>query len=399
MRGSHHAPKHLRASPPPPRRVWTRPVLAATLLLGMAGVVILRPGGGGSGTAPTQVEPVTDAGPITLCTRASLEDRAALVLVVGLPGVTTADDPLVDRLAAIGVGGVMLRDANILDEEQVTELVTGLRERLGADLLVAVDEEGGRVSSMGALGGSRPSARRLGQQGVEAAREAGAELGRLATSVGIDWVFAPVADLDDGPASGVIGDRSFGGDPEDVAAAAGAFAEGLRGAGPAVTAKHFPGHGGDGDPHAGDTVDPTSLDALQAEDLVPFRSLVDEGAEAVMVGHVSYPAVWGDGPASLEPGAYQLLRDLGFDGVAVTDALGMGAVHARFGFDRAPALAMAAGADAVLVNQGDEIDVLHDGLVAAVHDGRLDEGRLDEAVGRVLALRGQSPDGIVCPAV
>jgi beta-N-acetylhexosaminidase len=399
MSGSHHAPKHLLTSPPTPRRTWARPVLAATLLLGMAGVVILRPGTGRApGPSPTRVEPVAAAEPITLCTRASLEDRAALVLVVGLPGVTTADDPLVDRLAAIGVGGVMLRDANIRDDEQATELVVGLRERLGADLLVAVDEEGGRVSSMGALGASRTSARRLGQRGADASREAGAELGELAASVGIDWVFAPVADLDDGPASGVIGDRSFGGDPEDVAATAGAFAAGIRGAGVAVTAKHFPGHGGDGDPHAGDTVDPVSLDALQAEDLVPFRSLVADGAEAVMVGHVSYPTVWGDRPASLQPGAYALLRDLGFDGVAVTDALGMGAVHARFGFDRAPAMAVAAGADAVLVNQGDEVDVLHDGLVAAVRDGRLDESRLDEAVGRVLALRGQSPDGVVCPA-
>ena len=116
-----------------------------------------------------------------------------------------------------------------------------------------------------------------------------------------------------------------------------------------------------------------------------------------MVGHVTYPQVWGDLPASLEPGAYELLRRLGFDGVAITDALGMGAVHARFGFDVAPAMAVAAGADAVLVNQGDQVEVLHDGLVAAVHDGRLDEARLDEAVRRVLALRGQSPDGIVCP--
>ena len=400
MSGKHQAPQHLRVDASPPRLSWARPILAATLLLGLAGVVILRPGiggGDGDGSSPPTL-PAAQGDAISLCTRASLEDRTGLVLVVGLPGVTSAADPLVDRLAAIGVGGVMLRDANILDEAQATELVSGLRARLGAHLLVAVDDEGGRVSSMGALGQSRTSARRLGQRGVEAAQEAGADLGELASSVGIDWVFAPVADLDDGPASGVIGDRSFGDDPQAVAAAAGAFADGIRSAGVAVTAKHFPGHGGEGDPHAGDTIDPTPLDVLEAEDLVPFEALVDDGAEAVMVGHVAYTAVWGDLPASLQPGAYQLLRDLGFHGVAITDALGMGAVHARFGFDRAPAMAVAAGADAVLVNQGDEVEVLHDGLVAAVREGRLDEGRLDEAVRRVLALRGQSPDGVVCPA-
>jgi beta-N-acetylhexosaminidase len=401
MSGRHQAPKHLLPSEPTPRLAWARPLLAATLLLGMAGVVLLRPGigsGGDDSTSPTSVVPAAEGEAISLCTRASLEDRAGLVLVVGLPGVTTADDPLVDRLAAAGVGGVMLRDGNIVDEEQVADLVDGLRARLGSHLLVAVDDEGGRVSSMGALGQSLTSARRLGQQGEDAAREAGSALGELAASVGIDWVFAPVADLDDGPSSGVIGDRSFGRDPQEVAEAAGAFADGIRSTGVAVTAKHFPGHGGEGDPHAGDTVDTTPLDVLRAEDLVPFGALVDDGAEAVMVGHVSYSAVWDDLPASLQPGAYQLLRDLGFHGVAITDALGMGAVHARFGFDVAPAMAVAAGADAVLVNQGEEVDVLHAGLVDAVQEGRLDEGRLDEAVRRMLALRGESPDGVVCPA-
>lgn len=291
----------------------------------------------------------------------------------------------------------MLRDDNIVGEEQARTLITGLRERLGPDLLVAVDDEGGRVTSMGALGQTVRSARRLGQEGPPAAEAAGRELGDLAASLGIDWVFAPVADLDDGPADGVIGDRSFGADPAAVAAAAGAFADGIRAAGLAVTVKHFPGHGGEGDPHRGDTVAPTTLDELRATHLVPFEALMQDGAEAVMVNHVTYPQVWGDLPASLEPGAYELLRRLGFDGVAITDALGMGAVHARFGFDRAPAMAVAAGADAVLVNQGDQVEVLHAGLVDAVHDGRLDEARLDEAVQRVLALRGQSPDGIVCP--
>lgn len=116
-----------------------------------------------------------------------------------------------------------------------------------------------------------------------------------------------------------------------------------------------------------------------------------------MVGHVTYPSLWGDLPASLAPGAYELLRARGFDGVAITDALGMGAVHARFGFDLAPAMAVAAGADLVLVNQGEQVLTLRDGLLAAVSEGRLSEERLDDAVRRVLALRGEAPAGIVCP--
>ena len=397
-----YVPKHAKASAPRARRPrWLAPAAVATLaIVAGVGAVVLPddPPGSLAADAGADVEMLAagdDAG-LEVCVRASLEDRAGLVLVVGIPGVTTADDPLVDELVAAGVAGVMLRDDNIVDEDQVVELVDGLRARLGEHLLVAVDDEAGRVTSMRALDQRVRSARRLGQLGPEAAYDIGLDLGELAASVGIDWVLAPVADLDDGPAAGVIGDRSFSGDPETAAEAAAAFADGLHAAGVAVTAKHFPGHGGEGDPHSAETIDLSSLAKLETEDLVPFRRLIADGAEAAMVGHVTYPAAFGDLPASLTPAAYELLRAQGFDGVAVTDALGMGAVHSRFGFDVAPAMAITAGADAALVNQGHSVGVLHEGIVAAVREGRLDEVRLDDAVRRVLRLRGQPLDGIVC---
>jgi beta-N-acetylhexosaminidase len=371
-------------------------VVALGVLLGIAGFMGLVP--------PEDPEIATEAplaaegGPIDVCTRASLEDRVGLVLVVGIPGVTEPDDPLVDQLAGAGVGGVMLRDDNIVDEVQAVELVAGLRARLGEHLLVAIDDEGGRVTSMRALDQPVHSARTLAQRGPEQTAAFAAEMGALARSIDVDWVFAPVLDLDDGPAQGVIGDRSFGADPAVVSETAGAFAEGLRSAGLAVTVKHFPGHGGSGDPHVGEAVDTSTLADLEAADLVPFGALIGDGAEAVMVGHVAYPEIWGDQPASLVPAVYELLREKGFDGVAVTDAIGMGAVHARYGFDEAPAMAVAAGADAVLVNQGHQVEVLHRGLVEAVRAERLDEARLDEAVARVLELRGQPSAEIVCPS-
>jgi beta-N-acetylhexosaminidase len=403
-----HRPRHLAPSAPdrPRARRSADPAglarrsagllaaaLAAVVATAAATQVLPDRSGGDDRIEATAVDGATD---IDLCERAPLIERIGLVLLVGLPGVTDVDHPLVADLAEVGVGGVMLRRENIVDEDQVTELITGLRERLGAHLLVAVDDEGGRVSAMGALGQSLRSARRLGVAGPDAAKEFGRDLGELAASVGIDWVLAPVADLDDGPAGEVIGDRSFGGDPDEAADASAAFAAGLREHAVATTAKHFPGHGGEGDPHFGDTIDPSTLTDLEAADLVPFDRLIAEGTEAVMVGHVIYPEIWGDVPASLAPGTYDLLRQRGFDGVAVTDALGMGAIQNRTSFDDAPALAVAAGADAVLVNQGQVVLRLRDGLEAAVLDGRLDEARLDEAVGRVLTLRDQDSAGIVC---
>jgi beta-N-acetylhexosaminidase len=372
-------------------------VATTAVAAGVVGMALQGPLGSDDPSA-VGVQPATDDAPIEVCSRAAVADRAGLVLVVALPDVTDADDPLVDEVADVGVGGVMLRDDNLEDEDQARDLIDGLRARLGEHLLVAIDDEGGRVHAMGALGQSTTSARRLGQQGSEASYDAGLALGELAASIGVDWVLAPVADLDDGPASGVIGDRSFGVDPEEVARTAVAFARGVRAAGVAVTAKHFPGHGGSGDPHAGDAVDHAAIGDLAGDDLLPFDALISLGAEAVMVGHVTYPEAFGDLPASLEPAAYALLRARGFDGVVVTDALGMGAVHARFGFDTAPAMAIAAGADLALVNQGTEVRELHAGLVAAVQEGRLDEGRLDQAIARVLQLRGQTPVGVVCPA-
>jgi beta-N-acetylhexosaminidase len=378
----------------------------APVIVGAVVALLGACGGGGEPASAPETE-VTEGEPSTTttasspeqptCTAAPVERRVGLTLVVALPGVTTADDPLVDAAAEVGIAGVMLRQDNLRSIDQARALVDGLRARLGPELLVSVDDEGGRVTALDALAPGGPSARRLGREGSAASEAAVAELGRVVASFGADWVMAPVADLDGGPAGGLIGDRSFGADPAIVAEAATAFARGLRAAGVAVTAKHFPGHGGEGDPHTGGAVDPSTLEALAASDLIPFRALFELGAEVAMVGHVTYPALWGDLPASLVPGAYELLRSEGFEGVAITDALGMGAVHARFGFDLAPAMAVAAGADLVLVNQGEQVRTLRDGLLAALSEGRLTEARLDDAVRRVLALRGEDPAGIVCP--
>jgi beta-N-acetylhexosaminidase len=350
------------------------------------------------GSVP-QGAPSPASAPTTTCVGAALEQRAARVLIVGLPGVTSAEHDLVARLAQLGVGGVLLRRENLLDVDQAAALVRGLRERLGPDLLVAVDEEGGRVRALADVAGNAPSARRLGRAGPDAAASAGAELASLLVRLGIDWVMAPVLDLDGGPADGLIGDRSFSADAAVAATTAAAFAAPLRAAGIAITLKHYPGHGGDGDPHFGGTVDWADAAELVGTRARAFQPLIDAGADAVMVGHVTYPHLWGEsGPASLEPQAYALLRAQGFDGVAVTDALGMGAIHSRWGFDAAPAMALAAGADAVLVNQGQHVDELVDGVVDAVRRGDLSEARLDEAAHRVLAVHGQSSDFPLCSA-
>lgn len=341
---------------------------------------------------------VQPADPEPACSPAPLERRAAAVLVVGVPGVRTAADPLAQQVVDLGVGGVFLSESNLGSSAQVRALTAGMRERAGRPLLVATDEESGRVSTTRALTGGGPSPRRLAQTRTpEEVRAQAAELGSRLHDLGVDLDLAPLLDLDDGPAGGVVGDRSFSGDPATAAAYGLAFSAGLADAGVVPTVKHFPGHGASStDTHTDDAVVDASLDELAARDLVPFVQAVDAGVPVVMLNHVQYAALDPGVPASLSPHAYDLLRDLGFEGVAITDSLGMGAVNLRWDFPEAAVLAVTAGADAVLTTDGRHAPRMRDALVAAVASGALPEERLSEAAARVTALAGGDPVAMSC---
>lgn len=310
-----------------------------------------------------------------------------------MPEITDPDAALVSELVDLGVGGVFLAGYNVTGTDQIRDLVDALHA--GPDLLIATDEEWGRVSSFRDLLGSTSSPRTLAAQRSPAdVRGLARDLGDALASLGIDWNFAPVADLDDGPSGGVIGDRAFSADPHAATDYAGAFAAGLSTAGVLPTVKHFPGQGavpGDVDPHAKTVTSQASLQQLQARDLVPFQNLIDNGVPVVMLNHVTYPAI-DDLPASMSPAVYGLLRELGFDGVAITDSVGMGAVHRRWDFPQAAEQAIRAGADAVLATDGRQARAMRDRIVTAVRQGRLAEERLNQAAMRLLRLQGANPE-------
>lgn len=332
----------------------------------------------------------------TPCRPAPLEARAAAVLVLGIGAATTADAPLAARVAGLGVGGVILLGVNVVDRAQVKALAEGLRRRAPRRLLVSVDEEGGRVSRLRPILGATPSARTLGQRPLADIATAAAERGATLRELGFDLVLAPVVDAEGGPAGGPIGDRSFAARPAEAGSRAGAFVEGLRRTGVAATAKHFPGQGGLADSHDGAVVSDAPLAQIERTAASGFRPALDAGTEAVMMSHVTFRAL-GSKPASLEPAAYRLLRSLGFDGVAVTDAVGMSAITDQWSLPEAAVLALTAGADLVLATPGDRATAMRDAIVAAVTDGRLPEARLDEAVRRVVTLGGENPSTMVCP--
>lgn len=315
-----------------------------------------------------------------------MRTREELALRCVLPGFEGTVAP--QWVLEGGLGGVVLFGRNIQDPEQVRSLVAQLHS---ANLIVAIDEEGGDVTRLEAkTGSSYPGNLALGAAGDPSLTEQVARaIGLDLAGIGIDLNLAPVADVNSDPRNPVIGVRSFGSQPQDVAAHTAAWVRGLQGAGVAACAKHFPGHGdtsvdshvalpvAGSDPHDGA--------------LAPFQAAVDAGVRAVMSAHIVVPSL-DDAPATVsEKVMTGLLRDeLGFEGVAITDGLDMRGISGDVGIAKAAVLAMRAGCDALCVGGGPAGSEVVDEIVSAlVRD--VDEGRLAEAAGRVENLR-VSPD-------
>jgi beta-N-acetylhexosaminidase len=266
------------------------------------------------------------------------------------------------------VGGVLLFTRNYSDPAQLTALVADIHAARTPPLIVAVDHEGGRVQRFRSGFSLIPAARRIGHQfdvdaraGLTLARQLGWLMAAELRAHGVDISFAPCVDLDLG-VSEVIGERAFHAQPEAVGQLAVAWMLGMREAGMAATAKHFPGHGAVvADSHLTLPVDRRALADL-APDLAPYRRLVANGLTAVMVAHVLFPAV-DSAPASLSARWIRdvLRGDLGFQGVVFADDLSMGGAAAAYGDVIARARqALSAGCDMLPVcnNRASVIDLL-----------------------------------------
>jgi beta-N-acetylhexosaminidase len=250
------------------------------------------------------------------------------------------------------VGGVILFTRNYLDSEQLVRLTAAIHAERTPRLIIAVDQEGGRVQRFKAGFSMLPAARRIGhafdldpRAGLELARRLGWLMAAELRAHGVDLSFAPCVDRDYG-ASEVIGDRALHARSEVVAQLAVAYAHGMRDAGMAATAKHFPGHGAVvADSHLALPVDRRELADLQ-DDIAPYRLLITNGLAAVMAAHVVYPAVDAR-PASLSVRWIKdILRgELGFQGAVFSDDLSMGAAASAGDLATRARLALAAGCD------------------------------------------------------
>lgn len=252
---------------------------------------------------------------------------------------------------------------------------------------ISIDQEGGPITRLDAPMTMFPSAMALGAAGDEAlARRVGRASGAELRGLGYTVVLAPVVDVTIGAQDPTIGVRSPGADPDLVARIGTGLTAGYTDAGILPTLKHFPGHGSvTADTHVGTVVQKASLTALRQRDLVPFAEAARSGAPAIMTAHIVLQAVDRDRPTTVSSKVLTglLRRELGFQGLIVTDALEMAAVSQRFGAGRAAVEAVRAGADVLLMPADPRAAVT--ALVAAVEKGTISRARLEESAARMVA--------------
>lgn len=335
------------------------------------------------------------------------------MLLVGFRGLKAEDaGEIAGDIQARNLGGILLFDTdqpthskvrNIESPPQLMALVSGLQSLARTPLLVAIDEEGGLVARLDERHGfpATVSAAHLGAQDeVFVTKQAGQRIAETLASVGINLNLAPVVDLNVNPTNPIIGSlgRSFSADPAVVIAQAKAFIEGHRAIGVRTTLKHFPGHGSStGDTHLG-VVDVT--DTWSQTELEPFADLIRLGsADAVLTAHVFNATLDPEHPATLSAPTIGgiLRRQLGWDGLVISDDMQMGAIRQAYGYSDALKLAILAGVDVLTIAQQQVyeagiVEQTIDLIEALVHDGSLSEARIDESYRRIQAFKAGLPD-------
>jgi beta-N-acetylhexosaminidase len=319
---------------------------------------------------------------------------AGQMIVAGYPGSDPATPARLVR--ELHLAGIALNGGNVAGGDQVRATARAVAAAARADgrsfpPVVATDQEGGVVEHLRGIAASYPPFSAAGHAvtdprgGTRVVRSAMRAAGLELRWLGVNWVLGPVGDVTIGAGDPTIGSRSASSDPRVAARATGAAVRGYRAAGIVSTVKHFPGHGSvTADSHLVLPRLDSSLAQLERRDLRPFRSSVAAGAPVVMLAHVDVRALAPGRPSSLAPRVYRYLRrELGFEGVAMTDALEMGAVATR-GQD--PALAaLRAGADLVLIPP--DTPAAHAAVAGAIRDGRLPRARAMASAARIVALQ------------
>jgi beta-N-acetylhexosaminidase len=318
-------------------------------------------------------------------------DKVGQLLMIGIHGKTLNDDAKF-MLNEYRVGGIILFDRNMESKDQVKSLITDINKTGKSagltPLFIGIDQEGGAVARMEDQLIKVPPAEELGKEPIEQAVSLAKQSGTELKDLGFNINFAPVADL------GLTYGRSFSTNPDDVVRYASAVGNAYDEAGLWYSYKHFPGIGKtDVDLHADTSVVPVSKETLLNEDTKVFVDLIKQSKPntyAIMVSHAMYPQIDPDHPSSLSKAIITdwLRKNMGYNGVVVTDDMDMGALAKHYTFDDMAVQSILAGSDILLVcHEYEHMQEAYNGLMKAVKDGQISKERLDESVKRILLMK------------
>lgn len=326
----------------------------------------------------------------------TLEQQVAQMFMVTIHGAQLPEAGR-DFLQRWQPGAVVLFTSNIGPPEQITRLTNSYQQAItdagGLPLLIAVDQEGGRVQRLGQGFTTLPTPALYAAAATnnpELIKEMGRAVAEELSAVGINMNLAPVADLETNPNNPIITRRSFGSDPEIVGRALNAYVEGLQSGGVLATLKHFPGHGETAeDSHVELPILPFDRERLLSTEALAFQRAMN--AEAIMAAHIWFPAIEPQPnlPASLSPNIINglLRQDLGYNGIVMTDAIDMDAVDIQYNYEQISVMAIKAGVDMIAVGPGIGLkpaEAMIQAVIDAVHSGEIPEERIRESAQRII---------------
>lgn len=309
--------------------------------------------------------------------------------LTGEDGVTVAGDATRQALENYPVGGIVYFAKNLESQDQVKEMIDNSQKDSSIGLFVATDEEGGVVNRLMDTVGTTyiGSMYYYKDDGDETAYENAYTIANDMSALGFNLDFAPVADVWSNPDNTVIGERAYSDDYAQAAELVGNAVKGFNDGGVMCTLKHFTGHGDTAeDSHYSSAYVHRTKEEIMADEMQPFRSGIEAGAEFVMVGHLIVPDI-DEVPATLSYKiATGILRDeLKFEGVAITDSFEMESIADNYSVDDAVVMSVKAGMDMIL--QPKDMASAVNSIEQAVADGELSEDRIDESVRRILTLK------------
>lgn len=325
----------------------------------------------------------------------SIEEKIGQMMIVGVDGY--ALNPSTKKMIVENkVGGFVILGSNVKTNKQLFDLVSSLKstnkQENGIPLFLSIDEEGGRITRFPEELRKLPSNKEIGElDNLEVANQIGRLQAEKLKVFGLNMNFAPVLDVNSNPMNTVIGDRSYGKNPEVVSRLGVKTMKGIQENGIIPVIKHFPGHGDTiVDSHQGLPSVLHDINRLKNLELVPFQEAIDEQAEVVMTAHILLPKVDATHPATMSKKIItDLLREeLQFDGIVITDDMTMGAISANYRISEAAVATVQAGSDMIMVAHNHQKGIeAYEALLNAVKRGELSEERIDQSVYRILKVK------------